>query len=636
MSESISLTNQDDICSVQEASLDLVPLFSINDQFENYAGLLRDRLFKNKKVLLIQTPQFQFETFNVDVARNRGIYAYPPTGLQCVAKVLSSQGADVSILDLNYEILKRVVLEHGDITQWISLIDDALEKYNPSLIGITSLTSYNDVLRPFHPLTSLLLRLREKSNAIVVVGGPTVTNEYEEYLNQKLCHFVILKEGEQKAKFLFEFLSGSKDISSCVSGIAFPGNEKIEVTTGKDTLLQLSGNIIDTYSLIPIEKYNQIGSLSPYSRMAGMEKPFSGFQVNRGCRANCKFCDVSKFMGRGVRSYGAQEVFEELRYLVIERGIRHFEVLDDDFLGNMSTIKELLRLMAPLHKDYNMTWSANNGLIAGSLTEEMCALLRDSGCIGFRIGVESGNPEMIRRLRKPATLDLLLQKGKLLHQFPQMFTGANYILGLFGEETFSQMMDTFHFSNKINLDWSSFSTFQFTSRETATIEHFNSKGKIAGEFTPSKDNIRGEIPECDGIISGPDVFLIDFTTVPLPLQVKQIWFTFNLVGNYINNKNIRFGGHPDKFVRWVEAVGVVYPYNPYMPLFAALGQVLLGEQEKALQNLKRAKENVKNSAYWQHRFEQFHLQEILDHFPSTAEEVYTTVEMMRGYYKEWI
>jgi len=155
-----------------------------NEHFAHYISKLRQKYFHNKKVLLIQTPQFQFETFNVEVARNRGMYAYPPTGLQCLAKSISALGAEIAILDLNYLLLKKIITENFDIKNWLSILDEYVEEYNPSAIGLTSLTSYNDILRPFHPLTSILHRLHQRNSAMIMIGGATANNEYEEYLRR--------------------------------------------------------------------------------------------------------------------------------------------------------------------------------------------------------------------------------------------------------------------------------------------------------------------------------------------------------------------------------------------------------------------------------------------------------------------
>lgn len=480
-------------------------------------------------------------------------------------------------------------------------------------------------------MTAILQHLKKKEKYLIIIGGPTATNEFENYLRKGLCHFVLTREGEHKIQFLWRSLFEDESTAVPVAGIYFYFNQKVQQTKGKRELVALQGNLIETYKPIHVEEYCKVGCLNPYSRMAGQNTPFGVFQLHRGCRANCRFCDVTKFMGRGTRHYPVEDVVKEMQYLVEQRGVRHFEVLDDDFLGSPAAL-DLLRQMVSLRQQYGITWAASNGLIALSLTEETLRLIRDSGCIGFRIGIESGNPEMLKRIRKPATLPSLRQKAALLQNFPEIFVGGNYILGLFGEETFAQMMDTFRFSCEMDLDWSSLSTFQFTSKETAIVEKLQSTGGIATEFTPAKDSATGEIPEMEGIVSGPAIFSLPPDAVPSPLQVKQIWFTFNLVGNYLFNKNLLPGGNTKKLVSWLEALQVSYPYNPYMPLFTGLGYVLLGEREKAQHSLEQSKALLDGSEYWQHRFAQFKLNTLVDDFPKDVTSAYAAINALRQEY----
>lgn len=626
----------DDLELVVDPNIDLI----------EYIQLLKEKHAITRKVMLVQTPQFLLESFNPEIAKNRGYYAYPPTGLQCVIKALAGKGIDISIFDLNYLFLKKVIenttFSYADL---LSLFDEELDKQQPSIVGFTCLTAYGDILHETHPLTAVLGHLRKRGKEIVILGGPTVTNEAENYLKRGLCHFVVTKEGENKIQFLMGMVyHGQSSEPACsesassepASGIYFLHRGQLKQTEGTSARMVLAGNLIPTYAQVPIEAYKDVGSLNPYSRMAGRDVPFGVFQLNRGCRANCRFCDVTKFMGRGVRSYDAKSVIEELTYLICERGIRHFEVLDDDFLGNREQVIELLQGMIPLRTRFNITWAANNGLLALTLDEELLNLIRDSGCIGFRIGVESGNREMLARIRKPASLPFLRKKAELLQHYPEMFVGANYILGLFGEETFSQMLDTLTFANEINLDWSSITTFQFTSKETATVENLKSKGGSATDFIPAKDNKYGEIQEKDGILSGKAVFTLPPNEIPTPDQVKQIWFTFNLITNYINNKNLKPEGRPEKFIAWVEAIQASYPQNPYMCLFAALAHVLLGREELAMQQLRKAKTILGLSSYWQHRFNQFQLAKLVEQFPMSKEQVYTELASLQKEYVMWL
>ena len=73
---------------------------SLEYQFNNthlteYITRLREEYTLDKKIALIQAPQFLFDSFNVDIVKARGYYAYPPTGLQCLAESLSNRDLDI-------------------------------------------------------------------------------------------------------------------------------------------------------------------------------------------------------------------------------------------------------------------------------------------------------------------------------------------------------------------------------------------------------------------------------------------------------------------------------------------------------------------------------------------------------------
>lgn len=607
-----------------------------NKKLSEFAEILRKRYPINNRILFVQTPQFLFESLNIEVIKNRGYYAYPPAGLQHLTKALSGRGLQIKILDLNYLFLKRVIYDDSfNYQNWLEMLDECLNEYQPSIVGVTAISVYADVFKPTFPLTSILKRLRDRDDCIVIAGGPTATNETENYLKGDFCHFVVEGEGENKINFLFDYLFDCKEIHKPTPGICFRFEDKIEHSNGGKDVVSLQGSLIDTYKLIPIEDYHNVGCTNPFSRMAGQEKPFIGIQLNRGCRANCEFCDVTKFMGIGLRQYPVKDLLDDINYLVKERGIRHFEILDDDFLGTPSFTEgviELLKGMVELKQQYDLTWSAGNGLIAASLTEDLLCLMRDSGCVGFRIGIESGNAEMQKKMKKPASLPSLRKAGEMLQKFPETFVAGNYIIGFFGTETFGQMLDTFKFSCEMNLDGANFTVFQFTSKTTAKETHGDRR--TAAEFIPSKDSSKGEIASSEDIVSGPDIFNIPKDSVPSPEQVKQIWFAFNLVANYINNKNLKEGGRPEKLARYLEAVQLVYPVNPYMPLFAGLSRLLAGNLDLAQRHLEKTKKNLAGSEYWNTRFNQFGLTEIVNDFPKNAAEIHEVLEPLRKRYSD--
>lgn len=76
------------------------------------------------------------------------------------------------------------------------------------------------------------------------------------------------------------------------------------------------------------------------------------------------------------------------------------------------------------------------------------------------------------------------------------------------------MGETFAFSVRLNLDWSSFTVFQFTSKPTAVAENLKTDGAGATDFIPGKDSPNREIQDDRSLPLGPDVFSIPADVVP--------------------------------------------------------------------------------------------------------------------------
>lgn len=604
-----------------------------NSLFLEYVSTLQKQYTLNNKILLIQSPQFLLETCNPEIIKMKGYYVYPPTGLQWIAKSLSGRSLEIEILDLNYHVLKRIIEdENFDYHNWLEILDDCLKRLNPSVVGVTTINVNSNIFRPGYPFTSILKHLRDKDKSIVIAGGAMATDELDNFLNKDLCHFVVGGEGENKINFLFDCLYDKGPMTTPVQGIHFKSENNISQTSGVLDKVILKGNLINSYDLIPIEDYHKVGSLNPYSRMVGQDTPFAVFQLVRGCTGKCEFCGVPGFMGKGIRNFPVNELFEEIKYLVENKNIRHFDALDDTVLGKKEAAKDLLGKLVKLREKYGITWSCNNGLTATSITEELLCLMRDSGCVGFRIGIESGNAELLKRMKKPASLPLLRRVGKALNNYPEMFIGAYYIIGMFGNETFGEMMETFRFSFEMNLDWSSFATFQVTSKETTVNGDIKENAKAGGDFIPSKNNTNREISIDEKVLSGTELFDIPENTIPSFEQTKEIWFTFNLVANYIHNKNLKEGGRLEKFVSWIEAVKIPYPQNPYMSLFAGLAHSLNGCKELADKHITQTRNILSGSEYWRGRFLQFGLMGLTDDFPECKEDANKALSLLRSKY----
>lgn len=600
-----------------------------NAPLHAYCGDLKARYAPRRTVLFVQIPQFILKAFNRDVALTRGYYAFPPTGLQCLYEALKTRDLDFHILDLNVELLRRVhadpAFDHND---WLSIFDEHVAALDPYIVGISCMFDAG-----IKPLIQILSRLRERDRAVVITGGVIATYEWQNLLTHDLCHFVVEGEGENKLNFLFDHLTTEDRGSVPTPGIHFKRGGEVQESTGRPDIVTVQGSLIESYKFVDVERYVDVGSLNPFSRMAGVSHtPYGAVLMNRGCRAECTFCAVRDFMGRAVRGRSVEEVIEEMAFLVEQRGVRHFEWLDDDLLYDRKEAQRLFQLM--IDRRWGVTWSANNGLIASSVDDRTMQLMRDSGCVGFKIGIETGNAEMLRKVKKPGTLDNFRKFSKLLDIYPEVFVGGNFIVG-FPDETFAQMMDSFRFYLEMNLDWAAFTICRIIRGASAFSDfddyfeaQWSSQGELIKNFIPSRDSSDGHLSNRSDVVKGLQVFDLDPALVPDEDQVKEIWFTFNLVGNYINNKNLRPGGRVSKFLSWVEMAQTAYPTNPYMSLFLALACVIDGQLDRAAGHYDRAQVNCQGE-YWEERFSAFGLAPLLRERPMDKARVFTLLEVLR-------
>ena len=79
--------------------------------------------------------------------------------------------------------------------------------------------------------------------------------------------------------------------------------------------------------------------------------------------------------------------------------------------------------------------------MTNTVTEEKVSIAKDMGCVAMSIGIESGNPEILRHIKKSGKVDTFLQAAEMLHKYPQINARALLIIG-FPDETLGMIFDT--------------------------------------------------------------------------------------------------------------------------------------------------------------------------------------------------
>ena len=602
------------------ATLDLLPdnVSIIAEATKPALDQLLDRYTFEDGALLVQIPQVPSELVESRIARNRGYFAYPPHGLLYLGATFRDLGIESAIVDLNFEILRAAQDEEVDLAlAWRRALDTALEEFDRPVVCISFMfdATYDQLLQVCQYLKST------RPELCLVVGSVGATADPDRVLRECDADLVVSNEGETPLRQLYAYLRGNTD--SIPVNLSFLGEDgKIlhtSVATGGDVNL----DIRDQYSKLGIDRYFAIGSLNNFSRMRGLDVPFATVLSRRGCRAHCTFCAVRNFNGKSVRVRDSQNVVDEMEFLWNEYGIRHFEWLDDDLLYDRDEAERLFREIAQRLPD--ATWCANNGLIAAAITPELFEAMVDSNCQGFTVGLETGNAEMLRKIRKPASLERFARFAQMSKDYPQIFYIVNFILGL-PEERVGQMFDSLAVSMRAKLDWNNFFNYQPLKNTDAFLAYGGLEDGAGSEellrrgttvnYNPVRAGEFTVIRQDDNIAMGFDVLDLDPDLISCREQMKEFWFTFNGIANFLRMPAL-FSDATERLrnaIRWMNALQTAYPDNPSITSLLYLLSWRLSETSateiEAIRSL--AQEKFARLEYWRHRDRDFHFGAMLD------------------------
>ena len=200
--------------------------------------------------------------------------------------------------------------------------------------------------------------------------------------------------------------------------------------------------VVDTYKRdLQIEKYF-IGYLL---------HPYVSLYTGRGCPAQCTFCLWPQTIGgHKYRVRSPENVANEMAYAKkLFPQVKEFFFDDDTFTANLPRAREIAKKLAPL----GLTWSCNS---RANLDYDTVKFFKDSGLRLFLVGYESGNQDILNRIKKGIQLEEARRFTKACHKAGVVVHGT-FILGLpvetreTIEETIRYAMDLDVFSIQVSL-----------------------------------------------------------------------------------------------------------------------------------------------------------------------------------------
>lgn len=122
---------------------------------------------------------------------------------------------------------------------------------------------------------------------------------------------------------------------------------------------------------------------------------------NRGCPAKCIYCPAGVLTDFTVRLRSVGSIIGELTECVERHGIREFLFHGDTFTINKRWLLELCQAIRDTKLP--IRWGCNSRV--DTMDDERAEAMKAAGCWVVAFGIESGDADMLVRMKKNATLD---------------------------------------------------------------------------------------------------------------------------------------------------------------------------------------------------------------------------------------
>ncbi|MFC1514816.1 B12-binding domain-containing radical SAM protein [Candidatus Omnitrophota bacterium] len=311
-----------------------------------------------------------------------------------------------------------------------------IKEFSPEVVGISGLSIQ---AKEIHRLA--LLVKGADLDCKVVIGGAYASASPEFIINDPHVDFVVVGEGERAVCSLVDSLANDKNVSK-ISGLVFKDGDKRVVNSPVDVITDLDTIPFPAWDLIDMEGYFNDGR-----RHSENPIPASGRIVpiftSRGCPYRCVYCH--NIFGKKIRFRSVENVLEEMERLVNDYAVEEIEVVDDCFNFDLGRAKQICDEM--IRRGIAVHLSFPNGLRVDRMDEELVEKLKKAGTHMLYYAIESGSPEVQRRIKK----DLDLEKARRLVRYTAqrgIVTGGFFMFG-FPHETREQMLQTVRFAKEM-------------------------------------------------------------------------------------------------------------------------------------------------------------------------------------------
>ena len=333
---------------------------------------------------------------------------FPGLGIAYIASSLRASGHSIELLDGKL----------GDLT-----VDDIVTRVRdgrPDLVGITCMTV------EYPRAVEIARRIKhDRADVPIVVGGAHVNAVGRQALEEgDGFDYACIGEGEHLAGELADALERNVDPSS------IPG---LVSRNGADFVTAAPRPPPDDYDALPFPAWDLFRAVDTLPLI-----------THRGCPFKCVFCSHNS--GFKPRYRTPANVLDELEQILERYRPERIRVEDETFGLHMGRTKAILEGIISRGFHRRVVFSAQTRV--DRVDEEFMRLLKTANFETLELGVETGNADVLRAIKKGITLEQV-EHAVALAKANGLRVWCKFIVG-HPNETRAEIRDTIDFIAKIN------------------------------------------------------------------------------------------------------------------------------------------------------------------------------------------
>jgi anaerobic magnesium-protoporphyrin IX monomethyl ester cyclase len=327
---------------------------------------------------------------------------------------------------------QSIIVDQIDIPD--STIIKKVFEFKPDLIGFSVMT-YN------YPKGLLLAkRIKSEYKNIPIVFGGAHPSGMPEIILEDPIDYLVTGEGEETFLELIQCLESKSIYIEDIKGLVYKRNGQIRNNGSRKRLTNLEQLPIPDRTNLPMNRYKSFFL------------NWATIHTTRGCRYNCSFCSSPITWKGKIASRNPIHIIEEIYELITKYKVNGIFFADEDFFYDKNRIFQLCDEIKKNKLKFVWKCFAN---LSDINNIELLRKIKDAGCLGPMVGVESFNNNVLQRLnRKPIDFSQIKKQFNQISSIG-LISWITYMIG-YPYETQSELFASLKKLEELSPDFSYF------------------------------------------------------------------------------------------------------------------------------------------------------------------------------------